>query len=125
MPMRTIDIEDLIADVHRVAAKLGHSPSRTEYDLHGRYTSMTAVKRSGRSWVRFLALAGLEPAPKTPRGRIAGAAQDDPDDRPRPQPQQRRCLKCDRMFPSEGAHHRVCDPCKWTEDWRHPEPVYY
>lgn len=25
---------------------------------------------------------------------------------------QRKCLSCQRAFASDGAHHRVCDPCK-------------
>jgi len=31
---------------------------------------------------------------------------------------QRRCLLCGQAFASEGAHERVCAPCKETETWR-------
>jgi hypothetical protein len=24
----------------------------------------------------------------------------------------RACLRCDRSFPSEGPHHRLCDGCR-------------
>ena len=30
----------------------------------------------------------------------------------------RRCLRCAAVFPSEGAHHRVCDRCKESDDWQ-------
>lgn len=30
----------------------------------------------------------------------------------------RKCLgRCGQMFPSEGIHNRVCDPCKSTAVW--------
>ena len=32
--------------------------------------------------------------------------------------QPRRCLRCGTVFPSEGAHHRVCDRCKESDDWQ-------
>jgi hypothetical protein len=30
----------------------------------------------------------------------------------------RPCLRCGRPFNSEGKHHRICSPCKETEEWR-------
>jgi hypothetical protein len=37
---------------------------------------------------------------------------------PPPPPRPRLCLKCRGEFLSDGAHHRVCDPCKDTPVWR-------
>lgn len=30
----------------------------------------------------------------------------------------RPCLACRAPFPSEGAHHRICDQCKGSKAWR-------
>ncbi len=30
----------------------------------------------------------------------------------------RRCLCCQAWFASEGAHHRICAPCKESPAWR-------
>lgn len=30
----------------------------------------------------------------------------------------RRCLRCAEAFRSEGAHNRVCDRCKESDDWQ-------
>jgi Zn finger protein HypA/HybF involved in hydrogenase expression len=29
----------------------------------------------------------------------------------------RRCLGCQKVFASEGAHHRICDNCKTLQRW--------
>ena len=35
---------------------------------------------------------------------------------------ERTCLGCDVLFPSEGAHHRICQPCR--ESWAsRPSPA--
>ena len=30
----------------------------------------------------------------------------------------RPCLRCHTTFLSEGAHHRICDTCKDSREWR-------
>ncbi len=40
----------------------------------------------------------------------------------------RPCLRCDVPFATEGPHHRVCQTCKDSEAWRHPNddvPLYF
>lgn len=29
-------------------------------------------------------------------------------------PRERACLCCSRTFVSQGAHNRMCDPCRWS-----------
>jgi len=31
---------------------------------------------------------------------------------------QRKCLKCEHSFPSEGPENRICPQCKNTDEWR-------
>lgn len=38
--------------------------------------------------------------------------------------QSRMCLSCRRKFPSEGAHHRICDGCKILQDWSGGNPSF-
>ncbi len=33
-------------------------------------------------------------------------------------PGRRRCLRCREWFASEGAHNRICEPCKESRQWR-------
>ena len=33
-------------------------------------------------------------------------------DGPQPGATRRACLRCQKMFDSEGAHNRICQPCK-------------
>lgn len=37
-------------------------------------------------------------------------------------PRRRPCLKCRRIFLSEGAHHRICRTCKRVRSPDEPEP---
>ena len=46
-----------------------------------------------------------------------GAAGSEPEAVP-PPTARRRCLRCAAVFQSEGAHHRICDRCKESDDWR-------
>ena len=36
---------------------------------------------------------------------------------PRKQTKVRRCLRCDKLFVSEGAHNRICPSCKRNENF--------
>jgi Uncharacterized protein conserved in bacteria len=36
----------------------------------------------------------------------------------------RRCMRCTRLFMSEGKHNRICDPCKSSEDWNDDSPFF-
>ena len=36
--------------------------------------------------------------------------------RPKPQKKKRHCMRCQKVFISDGAHHRVCAPCKVVND---------
>ncbi len=43
-------------------------------------------------------------------------------------PSPRRCLRCDALFASAGAHHRICTACKDSEPWRRATdevPLYW
>ena len=44
------------------------------------------------------------------------AGQTKTQDPPRARP--RKCLKCQKMFDSEGPHNRICDECKTHEAYR-------
>jgi len=55
-----ISTEDLVQDIRRVADELGETPTRTEYDEHGEYSSMVVWERFGR-WDDALEEMGLEP----------------------------------------------------------------
>jgi hypothetical protein len=45
--------------------------------------------------------------------------------RPRRVSKRRRCLRCDRVFASEGAHHRLCRTCRQVLDYGpSPTPTY-
>jgi hypothetical protein len=35
-----------------------------------------------------------------------------------------RCMRCTRLFLSEGKHNRICDPCKSGADWSDAGPFY-
>lgn len=35
-----------------------------------------------------------------------------------------RCMRCTRLFLSEGKHNRICDPCKGGADWSDAGPFY-
>lgn len=35
----------------------------------------------------------------------------------------RLCLRCDGLFPSEGAHNRICSACKGSDAWRDASPL--
>jgi hypothetical protein len=39
-------------------------------------------------------------------------------------PARRRCLSCQKAFPSEGAHHRICDNCKTLQGWANGNPSF-
>lgn len=55
-----ISTEELLADLRRVADKVGHSPTRSEYEDHGDNSSATIKRRFG-SWNEAKIKAGLEP----------------------------------------------------------------
>jgi len=39
--------------------------------------------------------------------------------------QRRPCLRCDRVFVSQGAHHRLCHTCRaYLAQHPSPEPLY-
>lgn len=38
-------------------------------------------------------------------------------------PKNRRCLRCDAVFLSEWAGHRVCTRCKSSGTWRNGVPI--
>jgi hypothetical protein len=49
------------------------------------------------------------------------SARRAPGSKPRPAlipTSPRQCLRCADVFPSEGAHHRICDRCKDSDDWQ-------
>lgn len=35
-----------------------------------------------------------------------------------------RCLRCTRLFASEGKHNRICSPCKDTDEWNNESPFF-
>ena len=37
--------------------------------------------------------------------------------KPKIQKQARKCLKCSKLFMSEGMNNRICDRCKDGSDW--------
>jgi len=37
----------------------------------------------------------------------------------------RNCLSCRKSFPSEGAHHRICDGCKTLQGWTTGNPSFW
>jgi hypothetical protein len=51
--------DELIADVERVAAKLGEAPTKVEYDRYGDWSAQTVTRKFSR-WNSFLKKAGLE-----------------------------------------------------------------
>jgi len=58
---RRIGDQDLADDVRRVATELGHAPTRSEYNEHGRHSSDTIVVRM--PWMEFIQkVCGLEPS---------------------------------------------------------------
>jgi 5-methylcytosine-specific restriction endonuclease McrA len=58
---RNVPPEDLIADLKRVACKLGNdSVTINDYDKNGKYHSSTLMGRLGPSWFRVLERAGLK-----------------------------------------------------------------
>lgn len=30
----------------------------------------------------------------------------------------RKCLRCEKTFKSEGIHNRICNTCKLSSDWQ-------
>jgi hypothetical protein len=57
---RTEGTSELIEDIRRVAEQLAHTPSRTEYHEHGRFSRQMAIERIG-SWPDAVRRAGYEP----------------------------------------------------------------
>lgn len=55
-----VDTQDLVADLHRVAEKIGRTPPIEEYKEHGDYSSKTFKRRFG-NWSQVLARCGFEP----------------------------------------------------------------
>lgn len=65
MPIHNrIPTEELIADLHRVADKLGRPPSRVEYRKHGDHAASTQRKRFG-TWSDAKREAGWKVSPNT------------------------------------------------------------
>lgn len=70
MPAR-IPTNTLLADVRRVASTVGHAPTTTEHDEHGKYAYQTLVNRFGE-WSEVLTEAGLDPSTRPDRtGKIS------------------------------------------------------
>jgi hypothetical protein len=57
---RRIDRDDLLDAIHELAADLGHAPTQTEMNNHGRY-SQRPYYREWDSWTGVLEAAGFEP----------------------------------------------------------------
>lgn len=72
--------EEIIADVNRVAKELGHEPSSTEYDKHGKYDQGTVLYRLGGEWPEVLERAGLESNREETRGGVRVTRQEILDD---------------------------------------------
>ncbi|WP_139173483.1 homing endonuclease associated repeat-containing protein [Natrialba sp. SSL1] len=61
--MKKIPREDLLGELQRLAAVLGHPPTTTEMDEHGQYSAVTYHSRFG-SWNEALSAVGFEPSRK-------------------------------------------------------------
>lgn len=68
-PPKLYNISDkkLTKDINRVAAKIGHAPSQSEYEHHGEYGVNTHIQRQG-SWLNAIKQAGLERSSPPGRG---------------------------------------------------------
>lgn len=114
-----VTTEALLADLRRVARKNGRATELT-YKLAGRYAHTTVLRRFGR-WNEALAAAGLPPGrpgrpkgmPRTNNERRRDASRSTP----------RRCLKCDRRFPSTSAANRICWSCKQTATYQEGDAI--
>lgn len=73
--------EVLLEDLRRVAEELGHSPSMSEYDREGRFSSSNVQARFGR-WNAAKERAGLPATPPGPTLGPLGRALErmDPDE---------------------------------------------
>lgn len=59
--------ENLYVDIRRIADVLGHTPTKTEYQEHGRYP-VSGTLKGHLSWWHIVTAAGLDPSDlRTPR----------------------------------------------------------
>lgn len=72
-----IPTEELIADVHRVAEKLGHCPSKRMYNEHSEFSPATVATRLGEgAWPVAMRTLGYE-YPDSPAHSSTGAVAPD------------------------------------------------
>jgi len=71
-------------------------------------SDVRGLRAAGATLKEIMALTGLS------GGQINYRlyAQGQENRLPRKGRQERRCMCCGRTFPSEGAHHRLCDRCR-------------
>lgn len=110
---------ELLADLRRVLAlahgKRYHQCSGEVYKrLGGKHHVKTFLARWGSWEASILAVQGqLGTAAPTRLLRVRQTTMNI-----------RLCLRCDRRFPSEGPHNRLCNPCRALLDAQPSAPEY-
>ena len=123
MPMahRPITPETYLADLQRVAARYRAGLTQTQYLAGGHFSTTPAFRHWG-SWNGALIAAGITPrAPSHAMSEETKRRQRDAVVRRRTPvtTTSRPCLRCDRRFPSAGAHNRLCDRCRYAIEYGH------
>ncbi|WP_447978108.1 homing endonuclease associated repeat-containing protein [Candidatus Nitrospira bockiana] len=104
--------EDVLADLRRVAERVGGPLRISDYRPHGRVSPEFLIRRFG-SWSNAKRLAGLM------KENHSAFAEDAEFKRAQAARRKRRvCLKCDETFFSAGPHNRICERCQLSPEWR-------
>lgn len=90
-------------------------------DLTRRREIVERGRAEGKNWAQIAeevgnitgnGLSTWWAAQTSPERRAAYRKQLRKPDGPQPGTARRMCLRCQKMFDSEGAHNRICAPCK-------------
>lgn len=58
------------------------------------------------------------------RMKLAKRFGSDEDISPNVEHAMRRCLRCTKLFRSQGKHNRICDPCRTSSDFTDSSPIF-
>ena len=88
--------------LRNLADELGYLPTNYEISSDPAVPSPTTYLSTFGSLAAAFEAAGFSPDEIATRRQV----------RKRKDTVTRECLRCDRPFPSEGFHNRLCDPCR-------------
>ena len=116
---RTLTDDELLADLRRVLA-LAHGKryQQCTAELYKRLGGKHHIKTFLARW------SSWEASILAVQGQLSTAAPTRPLRVRQTKMKIRLCLRCDRRFPSEGPHNRLCNPCRALLDAQPSAPEY-